>query len=135
MAGHLAVALVTPKRQVAAGAAEAIVAPSVLGQLTLLPQHTPIVCDMVPGIVSLRQGGQTERFFVSEGFIEVVGAQVVILAESAQRVEDIDQARAQADVTAALARLQKMAPEDAHFAHEQGRLARAQARLAASSSL
>lgn len=135
MAGQFAVTLLTPKRQVASGVADAVVAPSVLGQITLLPQHTPMVCDMVPGVVLLRQGGQMERFFVSDGFVEVVGEQVVILAESAQRVEDIDQARAQADVTAVVARLQKMAPDNAQFAREHGRLARARARLEASDSL
>lgn len=129
MATEFAVAVVTPKRQVASAAADAVVAPSVLGQVTILPQHTPMLCDLVPGVVELRQGSQIERYFVSEGFVEVGGDKVVILAQSAQRVEDIDQARAQADLTAATLRLSKLGPQSPNYAHEQGRMLRAQARL------
>lgn len=135
MAEQFAVAVVTPKRQVASAAADAVVAPSILGQVTILPQHTPMLCELVPGVVELRQAGQTERFFVSDGFVEVGGERVVILAQSAQRVEDIDQARAQSDFTAANARLAKLTPQSSSYEHEQGRLERARARLDALGSL
>jgi F-type H+-transporting ATPase subunit epsilon len=131
MASDFAVAVVTPKRQVVSTTADTVVAPAVLGQVTILPMHTPLLCDLAPGVVELRQGGQVERFFVSEGFLEVGDARVVILAQSAQRVEDIDSARALADVTAAEARLSKMTAQSPNWEHEQGRLARARGRLQA----
>jgi F-type H+-transporting ATPase subunit epsilon len=129
MAAEFAVAVVTPKRQLASLAAEAVVAPSVMGQITVLPLHAPLLCALVPGVVQLRQGGQTDRFFVTEGFIEVSGGRVVILAQSAQRVEDIDAARAVADVRAAEARLERLTMDSPNWAHEQGRLLRAQGRM------
>jgi F-type H+-transporting ATPase subunit epsilon len=72
-----------------------VIAPGVEGELGILPQHTPLVTMLVPGELRVRRGGQEVSLFVSGGFLEVRPDKVVVLADTAERVEEIDVARAE----------------------------------------
>jgi F-type H+-transporting ATPase subunit epsilon len=76
--------------------ADFVVAPGVEGDLGVLPRHIPLLTPLRTGEIMVRNDGQEEFFFVGGGFLEVLPDKVVILADVAERVEDIDEARAEA---------------------------------------
>jgi hypothetical protein len=67
-----------------------VVAPSVLGQATILPNHAPLLADLGFGVVELRAANRADQFFVAGGSLEVERDQVVVLAETAEGVDAID---------------------------------------------
>lgn len=67
-----------------------------MGQITILPHHLPLVSQLAPGEVVVRYNGNDESLMaVSGGIVEVLPDQVVILADTAERAEDIDEALAE----------------------------------------
>lgn len=88
--------VVTPNRQVVREDVEEIQAPGREGYLGILPGHAPLISELKAGEVSYRRGREVQRLAVSGGFLEVLPEQVTVLAETAERPEDIDVARAQA---------------------------------------
>jgi F-type H+-transporting ATPase subunit epsilon len=75
---------------------DVVVAPGAEGELAILPSHAPLMTFLVPGALRLRKEGAEETdMVVGGGFLEVRDDKVVILAESAERAEEIDVARAQ----------------------------------------
>ena len=127
MAGKLKLMVVTPERQVAAADADEVQLPGELGYLGILPGHAPLISEVAPGEVSYRNGNQTKRLAVAWGFVEVLQTKVTILAEAAEKAEEIDTARAEAAKKKAEAELQKSGLEINEEAQEA--LQRAQARL------
>ncbi len=66
------------------------------GEITVLPRHAPIVSILKPGVVTIKKNGKSHHLSVSSGFVEVRhGSELVILADSAERAEDVDLERAQ----------------------------------------
>jgi len=75
---------------------DVVVAPGAEGELAILPSHAPLMTFLAPGELRLRkEGGEETDMVVTGGFLEVRDDKVVILAESAERTEEIDIARAQ----------------------------------------
>ncbi|MBT4850029.1 ATP synthase F1 subunit epsilon [Candidatus Parcubacteria bacterium] len=67
-----------------------------MGQITVLPNHIPLVSQLAPGEVLVRFNGTDESLMaVSGGIVEILPDQMVILADTAERAEDIDEARAE----------------------------------------
>ena len=88
--------IATPEKVVFdAATAESISLPTKMGEITILPDHLPVVASLVPGEVRVKIGGQEVVMAVSGGFIEIKPGKVVVLADSAERAEDIDEARAE----------------------------------------
>lgn len=129
MADKLKVAVVTPGKQVATGEVDMVVAPSVLGEVGILPNHRPLLADMGIGQVELRVGQKSERYAVSGGFLEVDHDRVSILAEAAERSDEIDVERAKAALKDADAKLKKLDVGDVAYAAESLRADRARNRL------
>ena len=77
------------------GEADFVVAPGVEGELGILPQHIPLLTPLATGTVKVRNNNEEQFFFVSGGFLEVRPDQVTVLADAAERAEDIDEARAE----------------------------------------
>ncbi len=97
MAFTLHVDIVSAETQIFSGAAEMVVAPAVNGEIGILPFHAPLLARLRPGLVRLVVGGDTkESVYVSGGFIEVQPHVVTILADTAQRSQDVDEAAARA---------------------------------------
>jgi F-type H+-transporting ATPase subunit epsilon len=92
----LKVEFVTAERRVFSQEADFVVAPGVEGDLGVLPRHIPLLTPLRTGEIMVRNDGREEFFFVGGGFLEVLPDKVVILADVAERVEDIDEARAEA---------------------------------------
>ncbi len=110
------------------GDADFVVAPGSEGELGILPQHIPLLTPLKPGTVKVRNDGEEQFFFVSGGFLEVRPDEVTVLADSAERAEDIDESRAEeARGRAADLLQQKLSNVDQAAASVA--LARAEARL------
>lgn len=87
--------IVTPEKVLFSETVAQVSVSTVLGQITILPQHLPLVSQLKPGEIIIKHDGQRESVLaVSGGFIEVLPEQVVILADTAERAEEIDEQRA-----------------------------------------
>ena len=90
--------IVSAERGVFADDVDALIAPGIEGQLTILPHHAPLLTQLQPGEMTVRKGGQDTVMVVSGGFLEVLGNRAVILADTAERAEEIDIERAEASM-------------------------------------
>ncbi len=88
--------IVTAERVVYSDEVDLLVAPGIEGQLGILPHHAPLMTMLQPGEIMIRKGSEEQSMFVSGGFLEVRGDKIVILADSAERAEEIDTDRAEA---------------------------------------
>jgi F-type H+-transporting ATPase subunit epsilon len=88
--------IVTAESPVFTGEVDAIIAPGTVGQFTILPHHAAFMTMLEPGELCLRVGGQETFMVVSGGFLEVMDDKVIVLADAAERSDDIDAARAEA---------------------------------------
>ena len=95
MAATVHCSIVSAEREIFFGAVEMVVASGTDGELGIFPGHTPLLTGVKPGPVRLRlEGGVEEVFFASGGYIEVQPNAVTILADTAFRADDIDEAAA-----------------------------------------
>ena len=127
MADTIQLEIVTPERLVVNEAVEYIEIPGKTGYLGVLPGHAPLISELAAGELTYRMGNQTKRVAVAWGFAEVLQTKVTVLAETAEKAEEIDTARAEAAKKKAEAELQKAGPEGNEDA--QAALQRATARL------
>jgi len=88
--------IVTAERSVYSDEVDAVIAPGIVGQFTILPHHAPFMTMLEPGELCLRKGGEETFIVVGGGFLEVLENKVVILADTAERAEEIDLERAEA---------------------------------------
>jgi F-type H+-transporting ATPase subunit epsilon len=105
MADGLQLEVVTPDREVVRDAVDEVQVPANTGYLGVLPGHTPLLTAMGTGALSYKMGGETRYVAVMGGFAEVLPDRVTVLAEAAERAEDVDVAAAQADLADAQALL------------------------------
>jgi F-type H+-transporting ATPase subunit epsilon len=85
--------LVSPERLLISEDVEMVVVPGSEGDFGVLPQHTPMVSTVRPGVIRTYEKGQVkERIFVAGGFAEVTPARCTVLADQAMPVADIDRA-------------------------------------------
>ncbi len=73
-----------------------VVAPGVDGSLGILPRHAPLITLLANGELRIKKGGQEQSIVVFGGYLEVTPEKVIVLADSAERAEEIDVDRAQA---------------------------------------
>jgi F-type H+-transporting ATPase subunit epsilon len=124
----LRVDIVTVEGRRFEGPADFVVAPGAFGELGILPHHIPLLTPLKAGAVKVQNDNDEQFFFVAGGFLEVRPDQVTVLADAAERAEDIDEARAEeARRRAAQLLEQKVSALDAAAA--AAALARAEARL------
>jgi F-type H+-transporting ATPase subunit epsilon len=91
----LQVELVTAEGRLVSREADFVIAPGAEGDLGVLPRHIPLLTPLRAGEVTVRNEGNDEYIFVAGGFLEVLPDKVLILADAAERAEDIDEARAE----------------------------------------
>jgi F-type H+-transporting ATPase subunit epsilon len=93
----LTLQIITPERVVfSEEGVESVTLPGSEGELTVLPQHAPLMTGLKPGPLTFRKGGEEIDVAVAGGFLEVRDDKVIILADTAERSEEIDAARAEA---------------------------------------
>lgn len=88
--------IVSAEKQLFSGLVELVVAAGVEGDLGVMPGHAPLLTRLKPGPVRVKtQNGQEEVFYVSGGFLEVQPKLVTVLADTAVRAQDMDEAEAE----------------------------------------
>jgi F-type H+-transporting ATPase subunit epsilon len=122
------VSVVTPDGPVYEADVEMVSTKAKSGELGILPGHIPLVAPLEISAVRLKKEGKTEYIAVSGGFLEVRPDKVTILAQAAERAEDIDVARAKAAKERAERRLQSK-QDDIDFKRAELALKRAINRL------
>ncbi len=120
--------IVTPEKMVVRDAAEEMQIPGKNGYLGILPGHAPLITELAVGEISYRNNGYTHHLAVAWGFAEVLPDKVTILAETAERPEEIDVKRAQEAKQRAEERL-KSGSTETDYARAQDALQRAETRL------
>jgi F-type H+-transporting ATPase subunit epsilon len=106
MAENIRLEVVTPEKQVVNDRAQIVMVPGSLGEFGVLSGHTPFMTSLKTGAIHYRdQDGKDQYVFVSGGFAEALPDKVTVLAESAEKMEDIDPERAKAAMERAEKRL------------------------------
>jgi F-type H+-transporting ATPase subunit epsilon len=106
------VEITSQDRSVYSGEADIVVVPGTLGEMGILPHHSPLLSTMKFGLIKVRYKGEEKVFTVAGGIVEVQPDQVTILADSAENVEEIDISRAESAKQRAEEMLQKVIPQD-----------------------
>jgi len=128
MADTFQLEIVTPEKMVVKDMADEMQIPGKDGYLGILPGHAPLITELAVGEISYRKGGQTYFLSVAWGFAEVLPDKVTILAETAERPQEIDVKRAQESKRRAEEALKNGKTED-DFTHAEDALMRAETRL------
>ena len=89
--------VVTPERMLLSEPVDMVTVPGYGGELGILPGHTPLISRLQTGVLSYVQDGRTQQLHVSGGFVEVNNDRVSVLADLAERPEEIDAAKARQD--------------------------------------
>ncbi len=87
--------IVTAERQVYSEDVDLVVAPGIDGEMAILPGHAPLMTTLQPGELLIRRGGEETPLVITGGFLEVRPERVTVLADAAERVEEIDAERAE----------------------------------------
>jgi F-type H+-transporting ATPase subunit epsilon len=90
--------VVTPERAVVREPVAEMQLPGREGYLGILPGHTPLLTELGIGTLSYRKGNQTVYVAIAGGFAEVLSGRVLVLADAAQRADEIDEVRARTAV-------------------------------------
>jgi F-type H+-transporting ATPase subunit epsilon len=94
MANTIHVDIVSAEGQIFSGEATRVFAPGTLGELGIYPRHAPLLTTLAPGEVRVETEGQEQSFFVGGGAMEIQPHLVTVLADTAVRAKDLDEAAA-----------------------------------------
>jgi F-type H+-transporting ATPase subunit epsilon len=107
--------IVSQDRQVFSGEVDIVILPGTVGQMGILPHHTPLLTTLQYGIITVRKGKEEILFTVAGGIAEIQPDQVTVLADAAENIMEIDLARAEE----ARKRAEEMLRNAAKLPHEQ----------------
>ncbi|AJC22262.1 F0F1 ATP synthase subunit epsilon [Pandoraea pulmonicola] len=123
--------VVSTERSIFSGEARFVEVPGTAGELGVLPGHTPLLTGIRPGTVRIEAADGTETFlYIAGGFVEIQPDRVTVLADTAMRADSLDQARAERAREEAKALLEQQS-DDIDYAKAQAELAEAVAQLQA----
>jgi F-type H+-transporting ATPase subunit epsilon len=136
MATTIQIDVVSAEESIFSGQAEFIVAPAIMGEVGIYPRHTPMLTTIKPGAlrIKLAESGEEQLIFVSGGVLEVQPGLVTVLADTAIRGHDLDEAKALEAKRLAEETLRSNASE-VNYALAQTELAEAMAQLQAIAKL
>jgi F-type H+-transporting ATPase subunit epsilon len=132
VANTIHVDVVSAEEQIFSGEAEFVVLPGEAGELGIYPKHTPLITRIKPGSVRIKVSGQPdeELIFVAGGILEVQPNMITVLADTAIRGSDLDEAKA-AEALRAAEETRRNAKDKQEVAVVEGELAMLAAQLAA----
>ena len=131
MASTIRLELVTPERLLLSEEVDEVVAPGYEGEFGVLPEHTQFLALLNIGVLWYRKGSEVKKVALGGGFAEVNHDRVVVMAETAERADEIDMERAKRARDRAEARLKELSLDDGSLAKVRAALQRALARMAA----
>jgi F-type H+-transporting ATPase subunit epsilon len=112
MAATLRLEIVTPDAKAYSEDVEMVTLPGVEGEMGIYPQHVPLLTQIVPGEILVRKDGRDYFLAIGEGFVEITGERVAVMADMAIRAENIDEAKAEEARQRAEARLAEELDEE-----------------------
>lgn len=122
--------IVTPERTLLEQEVSQVSVSTAMGQITILPNHLPLVAQLVPGEIVVKKNSHDEDLMaVSGGLVEVLPDQVVVLADTAERAEEIDEARAEEARQRAEEAMKQKASDAESFAMFTAQMEKEMARL------
>lgn len=121
--------IVTVERQVYSQDVDMVIAPGIEGQLGILPRHAPLLAALTYGELRVKRGAEEESFAIGGGFMEVQPDRVIVLADTAERAEEIDLERAEAARRRAEERLRAHAENRIDFVRAEAALRRSLIRI------
>jgi F-type H+-transporting ATPase subunit epsilon len=125
--GRVLLEIVTPQGLVFSEEVDEVTASGSEGEFGVLPGHVPFVTTLKIGMLTCKKGTESKFFFVNWGYAEVGGEKVMVLADSAERSDEIDIERAKAAMKRAEERLKKA--EEIDFTRAESSLERAVTRV------
>ena len=128
MADTFQLEIVTPEKMVVKDVAEELQMPGKNGYLGILPGHAPLITELAVGEITYRNGSDVHHLSVAWGFAEVLPDKVTILAETCEKPDEIDIARAKEAKQRAEDRLKSSNPE-VDFGRAEDALHRAETRI------
>jgi len=131
MASTIRLELVTPERLLLSDEVGEVIAPGYEGEFGVLPEHTQFLAILNIGMLRYRKGSTVETIALGGGFAEVTPERVVVMADTAERADEIDVERAQRARDRAEARLKDLSLDDETYAKAYAELQRALVRMAA----
>ncbi|SEA36607.1 ATP synthase F1 subcomplex epsilon subunit [Desulfuromusa kysingii] len=129
MADKLKLEMVTPYKRVLSEEVDEITAPGFVGELGLLPGHTPLLTTLKVGELTYKKGSETYHIAVNWGYLEVENETVTVLVDTAEPADEIDLARAQAALGRAEDALKTLSHEDKKYMIMESALQRAMIRI------
>ncbi|MDY0211923.1 MAG: F0F1 ATP synthase subunit epsilon [Desulfuromonadaceae bacterium] len=129
MADKLKLEMVTPYKQVLSEEVDELIMPGTLGELGILPGHSPLLTTLKVGMFTYRKGTSSYHVAVNWGYVEVEDDTVIVLAETAEPSDQIDMARAKSALGRAEEALKKLDPEDKEYRIMEAALQRALLRI------
>lgn len=120
--------IITPERVVYSDEIDSITLPTQDGEITVLPNHIPLVSSTKPGEIMIKKDNQTHHMAVMGGFIEVSENKVRLLADAAELAEEIDERRAE-EARKRAEKAKSEAKDDVSFADATAALERAITRI------
>jgi len=130
MASTIRLELVTPERLVLSEDVDEVVLPGYEGEFGVLPEHTQFLAILNIGVLWYRKESAVKKIALGGGFAEVTHDRVVVMADTAERADEIDLERAQRARDRAEARLKELSMDDETHAKVQAALQRALVRMA-----
>jgi F-type H+-transporting ATPase subunit epsilon len=134
MAEQLQLEVVTPERRVLSEQVNSVTVPGRSGEMGILPGHAPLISELQTGVLSYNEDGTVFQLHVSGGFVEVTGDRVSVLAEIAERPEEIDAARARQARERTEKQLSSWSGTEEDFEKARAKLERSVVRLQLASS-
>lgn len=104
--------IVTQDRVLFEGPVDIVVAPGSMGEMGILPNHAPLLTTLDYGILRIRQSGREQAFTIAGGFMEVRPEIVTVLADVGERIDEIDEGRAESAKARAEQLLKEGPPPD-----------------------
>ena len=104
--------IVTPEAKIYSEDVEMVTLPGVEGEMGVYPMHVPLMTQVAPGEIVVRQNGMDHFLAVGEGFVEISSNRVAILTDMAIKSDDIDESKAEEARKRAEARLQEKLSEE-----------------------
>ncbi|GIV85644.1 MAG: ATP synthase epsilon chain [Candidatus Roseilinea sp.] len=121
--------IVTSERTVFSGEVDMVTVPGAGGVMGVLPHHAPVLSTLKPGELRVKIGDEVQEFAIGGGFVDIHDNRVIILADSAERADEIDIARAEAARARAEALLKNPPPNKEDLLKLEAALRRSTVRL------
>jgi len=121
--------VVTPQKAILSRMVEAVIAPGSSGEFGVLIGHTPFLTTLKPGQLIAKAEDRDIYMAVSGGFAEIIGNRVIVLAESAEMAEDIDEAAVKAEIEQAEQKMKSLAKDDEELVKWEMKIRKAEIKL------